>query len=89
MNLNDLKKELLADPNVKAEYDRLGSQYEIINELIKLRKEQGITQKELARRTGLKQSAVSRLETGNYNPSLAFLERIAQGIGKELHIEFR
>lgn len=89
MNLNDLKQELLANPDVKAEYDRLGAQYEIINELIKLRKEQGITQKELARRTGLKQSAVSRLETGNYNPSLAFLERIAQGIGKELHIEFR
>lgn len=43
MNLNDLKQELLADPDVKAEYDRLGAQYEIINELIKLRKEQGIT----------------------------------------------
>lgn len=61
----------------------------MISQLIKLRKEQGISQQELARRTGLKQSAVSRLETGNYNPSLAFLERIARGIGKELHIEFR
>lgn len=89
MNLNELKSELLADPNVKAEYDRLTPQYEMISQLIKLRKEQGISQQELARRTGLKQSAVSRLETGNYNPSLAFLERIARGIGKELHIEFR
>lgn len=89
MNLNELKSELLAAPNVKAEYDRLTPQYEMISQLIKLRKEQGISQQELARRTGLKQSAVSRLETGNYNPSLAFLERIARGIGKELHIEFR
>lgn len=89
MNLNELKSELLAAPNVKAEYGRLTPQYEMISQLIKLRKEQGISQQELARRTGLKQSAVSRLETGNYNPSLAFLERIARGIGKELHIEFR
>ncbi|MDL2290492.1 helix-turn-helix transcriptional regulator [Desulfovibrio sp. OttesenSCG-928-F20] len=43
----------------------------------------------MADRLGIKQSNISRLESGNYNPSLDFLKKIASGLGKELHIEFR
>ena len=32
---------------------------------------------------------ISRLEKGEYNPSLKFLKKLAQGLGKELHIEFK
>ncbi|MHB8066256.1 MAG: helix-turn-helix domain-containing protein, partial [Ruminiclostridium sp.] len=48
-----------------------------------------LTQKELSERTGIKQSNLSRLESGNYNPSLEFLQKVAAGLGKELYIEFR
>ena len=60
-----------------------------IRQIISARSEQGITQKELAEQVGIKQSNISRLESGNYNPSLDFLKKIANGLGKELHIEFR
>ncbi len=86
---NQTRKELLADPETVTEYEELRPQYEVISQIIKARDEQGITQVQLAERTGIKQSNISRLEGGNYNPSLEFLSRIARGLGMELHIELR
>ena len=47
-----------------------------------------MTQKELAERMGTAQANISRFESGNYNPSLDFLQRMAQGLGKKLKITF-
>jgi transcriptional regulator, XRE family len=52
--------------------------------MIKIRIEQGLTQKELAEKIGTRQSNISRLESGEYNPSLEFLKKVAKGLNKEL-----
>lgn len=65
------------------------SRREIIRQVVRERKRQKLTQKELAEKIGLKQSNISRLETGKSNPSIDFLQRVAAGLGKELHVEFR
>ena len=57
--------------------------------MIKARLEQGITQKQLSEMTGIQQSNISRLESGNYNPTINFLKRIAKALGKELYVEFK
>ena len=85
----NLKQELLKDPETYKEYKQLEPKYEIINQIIKARIEQDLTQEELARRIGTRQSNISRLESGEYNPSLQFLKKIASGLGKELHISFK
>jgi transcriptional regulator with XRE-family HTH domain len=51
--------------------------------------EANITQGELAERVGVPQSNISRLESGRHNPTLGFLKKLAQGLGKEVYIEFR
>ena len=51
------------------------------------RKEQGITQEMLAEKVGTKKSNISRLESGRYNPSLDFLEKVAGGLGKEIKVK--
>jgi len=90
MTFEEYKKKAFAeDQELYKEYKALEPEYEIIKQIIKARSELNITQKELAERVGIKQSNISRLESGNYNPSLDFLKKIAQGLGKELHIEFR
>ena len=90
MNFSEFKKQQFkASPELLEEYKALEPEYEIIRQLIDARSQQHITQKELAERIGTKQSNISRLERGNYNPSLEFLKKVAFGIGKELHIEFR
>ena len=70
-----VRAELLSDPEAAAEYEALGPQYELI------------TQAQLAERTGLRQSNISRLEGGNCNPSLELMNRVARGLGMRLHIE--
>ena len=86
---NELKKELLKDSETYKEYKNLEPEYEIIKEIIKARINQNISQKELAEKIGIKQTNISRLESGEYNPSLKFLKKIAKGLGKELHISFK
>ena len=56
--------------------------------MIKARHEAGLTQQELAERTGIQQANISRIENGNGNPSLATLTKIANGMGKKLVITF-
>ena len=85
-NWKDLKTELLQDKAVKEEYERLTPRYEAISKLISARIQKGITQKELARKVGTKQSAIARFEAGNVNPSLEFLERVANVMGYKLTI---
>lgn len=88
-NWKDVKKELLNDPEVKKEYDRLAPRYAIISQLIAVRSEKGFTQEELAKRLGTKQSAIARLEAGNVNPSLGFLEKIASVLDTKLIIQLQ
>lgn len=89
MRHEDVKRQLLESPELKHEYDELKVLYDIKREILKLRIEQGISQKELADMINTKQSAISRLESGEYNPSLEFLAKIANALGKELHISFQ
>ena len=84
-----LKSELLQNKAVKKEYDRLAPRYKIISELISARLKNGITQKELAQKIGTKQSAIARFEAGNINPSLGFLEKIAEVMNYEMIISFQ
>lgn len=87
MNYNDYKAKIFAErPDVKEEYDALGPQYEIIRAEIESRKATGMTQKDLAERMGTAQANISRFESGNYNPTLAFLQKMAQSLGKTLKI---
>lgn len=80
----ELKREILSDPEIKAEYDNLEPEYALIRQIIEARRELNWTQKELAEQMGIQQSHISRLESGNYNPSLAFLKRVSKALGKKI-----
>lgn len=84
----DFLKEQLKDPGLKAEYDALEPEFAIIQAMIDARKTAGLTQKQLAERTGIAQADISRLENGNANPSLKTLQRLAKGMGMRMQIQF-
>ena len=81
-----IKNDLMQDEEFRKEYDKLRPRYEIISQIIETRKEQNMTQAELAKRVGTQKSNISRLESGNYNPSLDFLIKVARSLGKELSV---
>lgn len=61
---------------------------DIIQTLIEARHASGLTQKELSDLTGIAQGDISKLETGNANPSLRTLIRLAKGMGMQIKVEF-
>jgi predicted transcriptional regulator len=86
MKWDEAKKVILRNDEVQNELKNNEAEYKIIEEIIMARREKNLTQKGLAELVGTKQSNISRLESGNYNPTLDFLNKIAKAIGKELDI---
>ena len=86
----EVKQDIFTNnPEIIVEYKKLRPQYELISQIIAARNKEGLTQEDLAERTGIARSNISRLESGNYNPSIEFLSRVARGLGREIHIELR
>jgi transcriptional regulator with XRE-family HTH domain len=61
----------------------------VVRQLKNYRKDQGMTQAELAERVGTKKSNISRLESGRYNPSLDFLVKVADGLGRQITMKVK
>ena len=80
---------LSGNATLRAEYDALAPQYEIIDAVIAARIERKMTQSELAELANTKQSNISRFESGNYNPTVEFLQKLAEALGKNLEISLR
>ncbi len=85
---NDFLNEQLKDPELKKEYDALEPEFAIIRAILDARKETGLTQKELSKRTGIAQGDISKLENGSANPSLRTLQRLAAGMDMQLKVDF-
>lgn len=89
VSFDQLKEDMLQDEEFKIEYEKLRPRYEAIAQIVAARKEQNMTQSELAKRVGTQKSNISRLESGNYNPSLDFLSKVAESLGKNLNIQIK
>ena len=87
--MSDYRKSLeknMKDPEFKKEWDNLELEYQVQAELIKARLECNMTQAELAKKSGIRQSNISRIENGNAIPRLDTLEALAMAMGKSLKI---
>ena len=87
-DLQKYKKKQLQDPEFKAEYERTRPGFEIMRALVDARISQNLTQKELAKKSGVRQSNISRIENGTCSPTIATLEALAAGMGKKLIVSF-
>ena len=85
---SEFKNKSLKNPELRAAYDALQPEYDIIQAMIDARKSQHMTQKELSEATGITQADISRIENGTRNPSLEMVKRLAAGMGMQLRLEF-
>ena len=81
-------QEQLKKTTFKNEWDQGELEYQLMMMILKARNEQHLTQSELAERTGIRQSNISRIEKGQSLPSISTLNKIAHGLGKQLEIRF-
>lgn len=90
MTHDELKQTALSREDVRAEYDALGHEFELLHVLLTARQEAGLTQAQVAERMGAKPSAVARLEsalaTGKHSPSVATLRKYAHAVNRRLEI---
>jgi len=82
------KNKLLKDRVIRAEYDRLKPEIEIVKAIIAKRIEKGFSQNELAKRAHTTQSAIARLESGSYNPTIALLRKVSEALESSLRVSF-
>jgi len=87
-DFNRYLKEQMKDSAFKAAWDDGELEHQLQMLVLKARSEQNLTQSELAERTGIRQSNISRIEKGQAMPSISTLNKIAHGLGKQLQIKF-
>ena len=87
-NFNDFLAEQMKDDDFRRAYEALEPEFTIMQAMIDARNAEGLTQKELSKRSGIAQGDISKLENGNANPSIRTLQRLAAAMGKTLRIEF-
>ncbi len=87
----EMVQKMMENPDVRAEYEALEPEFELLDELLKARDEAGLTQEEVAKRMGTSRPAVARIETGGgskrHSPSIATLRRYAEAVGCKLQIK--
>nr|WP_314986727.1 helix-turn-helix transcriptional regulator [uncultured Stomatobaculum sp.] len=88
MKLSEYKEKKFKDPNFVRAYQEVQPELKVIRAIVEARAAQNLTQKELAERTGIAQTEISRLENGSRNPSIKLLQRLAEGMGLVLNISF-
>ena len=68
------------------EAEQKQTRLDVIGKYKACRKAKGMTQVQLASRTGISQPNITRFESGNYNPSLEMMVRIAYALDMKLEI---
>jgi DNA-binding XRE family transcriptional regulator len=89
-NFDRYLDEQLKDPAFAARFKEAGEAWDVAMQLATLRKESGLSQKELARCVGTSQQQISRLESPSYEGhSLSMLRRVAEVLGASVRVQIR
>lgn len=81
------KKEIMSkDAEIREYIQEFDKQYEIMQSIVKTRREFGLTQKEISKRSGLTQQMVSRMEKVDNSPTLANFLKYISALGLEINI---
>lgn len=78
----DVRKEMFTPEEIAESNLRVA----LIGELVKARKERGLSQKQLEELTGVKQPVIARMENGSTTPNLRTILKVLAPLGKTLYI---
>lgn len=83
----ELHERDMADPAYRAEYERTRFANDIAIRVLRYRSEHGLTQTAFGRLVGMRQPHVARLESGEHEPSLSTLVRLAAALGENFAVD--
>ena len=82
----EIDKRLINDNELKKAYDDAQREYEIVKQLVKMRNEMGLSQNDVAKKSGLTQQMISRIETIDNSPTLKNFIKYVDSVGLEIKI---
>ena len=89
-NFDKYLEKQLKDRDFAERFKKAGDAWAIAVQIAALRKEAGLSQKELAQRLGTSQQQISRLESPSYEGhSLSMLRRVAEVLGAKVHVQIK
>jgi transcriptional regulator with XRE-family HTH domain len=86
--LSDIRDSILSNPEVRAEYDALKAEFEFARAVLEMRESLGLTQRQFADLTGIKQAQLARLESGKQMPRIDTLANLAERLGLSVEVRF-
>lgn len=89
VNIKDILEKELTNKEVCAHFNQIKKEYELIEQIVLVRKKLNITQSELAKKAHVSQQAISRLENEKHIPNMDTLLRIVDGLGLKLVLQER
>ncbi len=96
MKLSDLRsaaeiheQDMQQDPEYRREYDRLKLANDVAVRVLAYRTERAISQTDLARKLGMRQPNIARLESGEHEPSLSTLARLSSVLGVDFSVDIK
>ena len=79
----------MADPAYRAEFERTRFANDIAIRVLRYRTEHGLTQTAFGRLVGMRQPHVARLESGEHEPSLSTLVKLASALGEDFTVDIK
>jgi len=80
----------MKDPEFKKAWDDLDPEFQVLKAMIRAREKSGVSQAELARRVGTRQSVISRLERGAFSKAtLETIKKVADALDMRVEIKLR
>lgn len=93
LDLNATRASWMQEPAFAEAYEALEDEFAALGELLRARRQAGMTQADVAESMGIAQASVARLESSagsrKHAPSIATLRRYADAVGCDLHITLR
>jgi len=86
VTVDEWLEEELQDEEFRLLWREREAAYKVAQAFVRLRKRQGLSQSEVARRAGLKQPAIARLESGAVKPTLDTIQRVARALGRHVEV---
>jgi len=89
VSADDLHEQAMQDPAYRREFERTQLANDVAIKVIGYRVRHGMSQAQLARKLGMRQPHVARLESGDHEPSVTTLARLADALGLDFSLDIK
>jgi transcriptional regulator with XRE-family HTH domain len=84
---DQMMRDLLQNPTVREDWERTAFARAVANQVLRYRIEHDLSQRALAKRLGVSQALVGRLELGEHEPRISTLQKLSQILGLRFSID--